>query len=517
MARMRPGMHRRLAAGGPVPGRTLLKAYREGHFREVSTAIDQMAASGAVLPPQLINLRGRLYTKDDPPAGLEFLTRYRRALKGSALAEATMLTGVLHARSLDDRMAQSAFDRAEKLIRQLRDDRLIDELTYHRAVLHWTAERVDEAETLIVSLRDTKSSDVRIRAKIMESLVANTRGRYVEQASLSFDAFILALENDEVELQAYAAANLSTLARELPLPQLREAVKAGVERVKWTDDLRDQQFRAYKAAGWCCALDGDYFNAFRLLKAASNAAHTQHWRAMAALDRSYLARCLGERRWAEQELVEADALARNLDWRGLSHEEHVALVLLAELYAEIDAAVALAYLAKFRELGRVINPRLTFAHDRILGAIADYSAGVVHARLGDVDDAVTLLTAAWEVFDRVQYDWRAGRCALELHGLTGDSRWHERAAEKLTGYEKSWLASSLADTPEETGAIARLTPAQRRVFDMLVAGKPTQEMAARLGRSVFTVRNHIKAIFVAFDVNTRAALVAEAARKKLIR
>lgn len=508
-------MHRRPTTKRPPPSRALFRTYRAGRFGEVAAAIDEAASTGE-LPAELINLRARLYIKSDPPAGLEFLTRHQRALRASALAEAMMLTGVLHARSLDDRMARSAFDRAEKLMRQLRDDRLLDELAYHRAVLHWTAERLGEAEQLLAPLQASASADVRVRAKILESLIANARGRYVEQAALSFDAFILAVENDDVELQAYAASNVATLARELPLPQLREAVKVGVERIRWTDDLRDQQFKAYKAAGWCCALDGDYFNAFRLLKAASNAAPSGHWRAMAAIDRSYLARCLGERRWAEQELLEADSLVRNLDWRSVSNEEHVALVLIAELYADVDAAVALAYLAKFRELGRAVTPRSTFAHDRILGAIADYSAGVVHARLGDVDDAVSALTASWDVFSSVQYDWRAGRTALELYTLTGDAAWRDRAAEKLAGYPRSWIAARLSETPSGSGPITKLTPAQRRVFDMLVAGKPTEEMAARLGRSVFTVRNHIKAIFVAFDVNTRAALVAEAARKKLI-
>ncbi len=51
---------------------------------------------------------------------------------------------------------------------------------------------------------------------------------------------------------------------------------------------------------------------------------------------------------------------------------------------------------------------------------------------------------------------------------------------------------------------------------MLIAGRSTGDVAAALGRSVFTVRNHIRAIFLAFDVKSRAALVAEAARLKLI-
>lgn len=491
----------------------LFREHRRANFRVVREAIDRMPVGA--LTPGLVNLRGRLYARQDPANGIVFMTRQASKLQGRPLAEATMITGVLHARARDEKGAEASFALAEKMMRSGRDRALLEELAYHREFAHWIFERPTDADA-VSSLRNAASPDVRIRGRILESVIANREYRYLEQAAFSFDAFVMALENDDVELQAYTALNVSTLARELALPQLREAVKSAVERIQWTDDLRNLQFQSLKATGWCCALDGDYFNAFRLFKAASNAAPSPHWRVIAALDRAYLARCLGERRWAEQELLEADSLARTLDWHGLSQEEHLALISLAELHADVDAAVSLGYLARFRELGQPTTLRSTYAHNPLPGAGTDYSTGIVHARLGNADEAIAALGAAWEVYDRVNYDWRAGRCALELHALTGDPVWRERAAAKLRGYEKSWLAPALTVAPAESEALNKLTPAQRRVFDMLVAGKPTEEIAARLGRSVFTVRNHIKAIFIAFDVNSRAALVAEAARKKLI-
>ncbi|MBD5657068.1 MAG: helix-turn-helix transcriptional regulator [Candidatus Eremiobacteraeota bacterium] len=56
--------------------------------------------------------------------------------------------------------------------------------------------------------------------------------------------------------------------------------------------------------------------------------------------------------------------------------------------------------------------------------------------------------------------------------------------------------------------LATLTKAQRAVYDLLVRGRSTSEIAAELGRSEFTVRNHIKVIFKAFRVNSRPALLA---------
>jgi DNA-binding CsgD family transcriptional regulator len=481
----------------------------------VASEVDGELAATGTLPADLVNLRARLYIKKDPPAGLPFLNRHSRGFKGAALAEATMLAGVLYARSRDDRLAELSFNKASSMLEKTHSPALRDELTYHRGFWLWTNRRLEESEAIALSLRNSAVKDVRVRAKILESLIASSRERYLEQAALSLEAYRLAMDNDDVELQAYATRNLATLARELPMPQLRDVAKGAVERVAWTVDLREEQFKAVRAAGWCCALDGDYLNAFRLLKAAGGVAPSDHWRVMAALDRAYLARCLGEPRWSEQELLEANMLARDLDWHGRTNEEHVALVVLAELYSEIDGALSLAYLARFRELGQIVKPTESFAHDRRLGAMADHSTGMVHARLGDVHAAIANLEAAWDVLSTVHYDWRAGRTAIELYKLTKKPIWSERAQEKLAGYPMSWLAGQVVTTGPRN-SLAKLSPAQRRVFEMLIAGRSTGDVAAALGRSVFTVRNHIRAIFLAFDVKSRAALVAEAARLKLI-
>ncbi len=58
---------------------------------------------------------------------------------------------------------------------------------------------------------------------------------------------------------------------------------------------------------------------------------------------------------------------------------------------------------------------------------------------------------------------------------------------------------------------------QKRVFDeYFCQGQSTAEIAQTLGRSEFTVSNHIKEIFKTFNVKSRSALVAEALRQGLI-
>ena len=53
-----------------------------------------------------------------------------------------------------------------------------------------------------------------------------------------------------------------------------------------------------------------------------------------------------------------------------------------------------------------------------------------------------------------------------------------------------------------------LTRAQHEVYELLLKGISTREIAEELERSEFTVRNHIKVIFKKLKVNSRAALMS---------
>jgi DNA-binding CsgD family transcriptional regulator len=52
-----------------------------------------------------------------------------------------------------------------------------------------------------------------------------------------------------------------------------------------------------------------------------------------------------------------------------------------------------------------------------------------------------------------------------------------------------------------------LTPAQRRVFDLLIEGMLEKQIAWKLDISPHTVHNHIRAIYRAFGVHSRAELL----------
>jgi DNA-binding CsgD family transcriptional regulator len=56
--------------------------------------------------------------------------------------------------------------------------------------------------------------------------------------------------------------------------------------------------------------------------------------------------------------------------------------------------------------------------------------------------------------------------------------------------------------------LARLTPTQKEVFECLVAGDRNKGIAARLGMSVFTARNHVSVILSTLGCSDRLELIA---------
>ncbi len=90
----------------------------------------------------------------------------------------------------------------------------------------------------------------------------------------------------------------------------------------------------------------------------------------------------------------------------------------------------------------------------------------------------------------------AGRLAVDRE-LLGGLRDRESAARRRTPVED-------------------LTPSERRVLQLLVAGRSTSEMVRHLGVSSSTVRTHVQSIFVKLGVHSRLQAVALLGRYGLL-
>lgn len=101
---------------------------------------------------------------------------------------------------------------------------------------------------------------------------------------------------------------------------------------------------------------------------------------------------------------------------------------------------------------------------------------------------------------------------MEVSDLEGDPE----VDAGLESLRSIWclLQLSLAathDVMEQRRAdlLGRLTDAQRRVAELLLSGLHEREVAARIERSAFTVHDHVKAIYRAWEVTSRGEFMAK--------
>jgi DNA-binding CsgD family transcriptional regulator len=452
--------------------------------------------------------------RGSPETALSILTRYVRTPKRLAKAEAALLKGVSFARLGDSDSSRAQFGTARSLLRE--DEPLGAELTYQLAASDWMERRLDRASKTLDKLSDAGSSNLKMQAQIVRGAIASANEKLPQQGAILLSA-LRELQRDGVEVYLYGmlVTHIAALAVELPSTELRDAAVEHIGKVPWTPDIADLHFHAARAVAWRHALEGDEFNAFRRLKEALAVASSPAWRVAALTDRAYLAAALGEKRWAAQELRDAHEIASTVDWMSLAGEEKLALPVLADLFADRDPSVAIAYVATFRNTRANFSRILSSRRDRRVEALEAYSLGKVQSALGERAEARRLLTQAWTIYSELGIGWRAARAALALAQIDDAEMWRGRAESDLQLYPRSWLSRSIgAPSPRpqafSSASLESLTTAQRAVFDLLLEGRGTDEIAAALGRSTFTVRNHLKAIFKAFGVTSRPALIVKA-------
>lgn len=467
-------------------------------------------AHGKRNAPERLLMEARLrHLQDKAPAVIGVLSGH--TFKDvRAEAQRSLLLAIAHTRVNEYAVADEYFESALAHATRLRDPELQAEIAYRRGRRYGAEKNLIAAREQLALAQKGVSPARKVDALLLESYIYNIEGRHAQQAGAlqrALDVIDPADANFAMP-GAWTTHTLATLVREMNLPAAIPAVERQLRECTWPADLNLQRFQSLKALGWSHALRGDYFNAFRYLKQSGVFAPSAAWRTIALLDRAYLARCVNETRWSRQELDEADEVAEHVDWHATRNEERVGLLLLAEMFAPIDSGKAARYMALYRELGELNAPFLLYSNDERLHALADYSAGVTQLALGNTTAGVKLLRQSLTAYEHAAYDWRAGRSALRLYEATGAPEYLEVAKEKLRDYPNSWLGDELRKLAR-TQSAPSLPPMQQRVFEQLCRGLSTAEIAKNLGRSEFTIKNHIKLIFKAHGVNSRAALLAK--------
>jgi DNA-binding CsgD family transcriptional regulator len=501
------GRHAGSAPSAYAAIESALDAARLDEAQRLLGSLDDPAAPNALVLEAKLRM---LY--DDAPGAIRLLSNQHFADPHLQLQRLLVL-GSAYARVGEYGAADEYFESAREHAQRSNDTDALADLAIRRGRRYGFAGELDKAWEQQRLTLQSPSPLRTIEAVHLESFIYGLEGRYALQAAALQRMLQLIDPADERYTlhAAYGTFTLAVLARELDLPDAPAIVERQLLGSHWPAALNLQRFQALKALGWSYALRGDYFTAFRYLKKSMAYAPSAAWQAIAALDRAYLARCLNEERWSRQELGEAEELAETVDWHATRNEERVGLLLLAELFAGIDVGRAAQYMATFRDLGEFHAPLLFYGHDDRLQAQADYSSGVTQIALGNAKAGIALLKHSFAVYDRIGYEWRAGRSALRLFEATSEPEYLRIASEKLQRYPQSWLAGEVRKHARTGSALPVLPPMQQRVFEELCRGLSTAEIARNLGRSQYTVKNHIKLIFKAFGVRSRAALIAKVA------
>lgn len=491
--------------------KTFEKAFAEGRFREAAAVFD---AEGASAGPEILLKAARAHMHADPASALRILLRIDANKRSERVMRDALLTEAF-ARTRDFTSADDRLEAALELARRMGDGDLLASVAYRGVRRHLLAGEASQARSYLDLMRAGSSRESRVYSAYAEAIILGYEARVLEQAERLTELLrSLDPSSDEfLEIRVWSVHTLAALARELHVPSVIPEIDRHLSGKHWPEDFSPNRFQALRAIGWTKAIQGDYFNAFRHLKAASEAASSTAWNVLLTCDRAHLARCFGEHRWSRVELDQAEQLAEKVDWHATLAEERLALLSLAELYGKLDTARSAMYLARYRELGEIKSP-LYYGNDPRRTAYAQFSTGVVELSLGNKNRGLFELREARKIFERYGYNFRVARCLLEELHATANRDLVPRIEEKLRNYPQSWVFGELRATTGASGL--SLPPMQKRVFDELCQGKSTAQIAQELNRSAYTVSNHIKAVFKALGVTSRSALVAEAFRRGYI-
>lgn len=496
------------------------RLFDSAHYRRAAELYDEVIKDGERPTNDAILLRARIFLKTDSKRIVPFLLKEELQKPTQPQgARRAMYLGTGYARLGEFAEADKHFVKAKAVFRE---GPALAELAAHMTRRYSDQRDFEQAEQWRKKSLLDRSLRGKIRSEHLAAYIHARREQYREQAESLIQVLNLIGDKREQFVEDWYAAvhTLSVLARELPLAEAAKRAKAEVDLdVDWSSDFATSLFQSLKAVAWCQALAGDELSCLRYLRIAQHVDIGRVWRVILYLDRSFFASVVGEHQWAVNEFSAAEELAEGIEWDETSGDERVALLLLAELAARHAPKRAPFYIARFNNLGKLRSHLQHFAFDDRLQAMAAYATGIVKIASGDEAAAEGPLRTAWGVFDRIGYDVRAGLAAIGLHHATGKARWLALAEDKLERYPRSWMARSLGEMApavqtDETTALSK----QQAVVMRLVCeeGLSTEAMAQRLGLSPNTVLNHLKVVYSKLGVNSRAALVVEARRRKLV-
>ncbi len=427
-------------------------------------------------------------------------------------ARSQMLLGAAMTRTNQREQGESVLEQAAELA-QRGAAGLASEIAYYRALSRWSSHRLTEAEEIVEAALPAASGVIRSRLLQLLGWIDVRRENYgaaVHEFSAALDELKQTQETD-VKGRSRILNALGIIAAETIDLRLGRLVRREYETSTWSDDTRIERFQVLQYLAWLSLLEGDVARAWDERQFALTLTVDTSHHAMALVNAAHLAGIVGDRFSESRYLQLAGALLLRGDQVGIDVERRIALLAFAAASAA-DPATARKVLALYDRTRPRRAELLAFEGDRRVEAYELYARGRAAIADGQRQQGIALLVRALELWTRLTYRLRAAITANVLRTVSGDRAHAQTALDALRNAPKAWLRVPLEQRSSEDGALGQLTAAERRVLGELCKGKKAREIAATFDRSFNTINNHTRAIFSAFGVRSRAALVAECAR-----
>jgi DNA-binding CsgD family transcriptional regulator len=446
------------------------------------------------------------------------LQRASKEVKG---AEETALTQMLHgaALTLSGRRDQgeALLDDAAALAKR-NAPQLAAEIAYYRALSRWASHRLAEAEEIVESALPG-ARDVH-RARLLQLLGwIDVRGENYSGAARQFTAALDELnraKQPDAQGRARLLHALGIIAAETIDLRLGRLVRREYDANAWSEGTRIERFHVLEYLAWLSLLEGQIGRAWDERQRALSLTVDTAYHASALTSAGNIAGTVGDR-FSEGRYFElAGSLLLRGDQLALDVDRRIAMLTFV---ASAPAANAEAARKVFTLYERT-RPRKTDRHalegDRRLEGFELYARGKLSLSEGRAQQGAEELQKALELWARLGYRLRVAITANALRSATGNPRYAQTALEALRNAPNAWLRPALERAGSGDNPLAQLTPAERRVLAELCKGKKAREIADTFDRSFNTINNHTRAIFTAFGVRSRAALVAECARRGIL-
>ena len=331
------------------------------------------------------------------------------------------------------------------------------------------------------------------------------RERYAD-AFAQFSTALRKLQSSgetDVALEARALAGLASVAVETVDMRALERIRKAFVRIPWTSALRAERFALLTSMRYASLLENDLRAAFFEAREAASVAPVPAAVALAEVHAGATSAMLGDRNAEKLHFARSWNVLSGERWRDDDDDAPLAMLTFV-----IEAALAMpAEARKVFAFHRALAPKVTAggAGDRRTLAFEAMATGRLSDAAGDEISAERFYQKAFDLFGSIRYDMRVAILALDLRRISGDDRYIASIRSVLERAPKAWFGIQLA---AQDGPLERLSPAELVVLAHLIRGETAKSIGEKLERSPFTISNHTRRIFQAFEVNSRSRVIA---------